>query len=80
MPQQHKELSIDDLKQEISRLKSLLSESSISGSMAGTGLMAMRIDKEDKITYINGEMAEYFSTETKSLVGQHMDILGKLPH
>ena len=45
MAQQNKELSIDDLKQEISRLKSLLSESSLSGSMAGTGMMALRVDK-----------------------------------
>ena len=71
---------VEDLNKEISRLKSLLSQSSMSGSMAGAGFMALRIDEEHAISYANAEFAEYFSTDRKSIIGESFDLLERLPH
>jgi serine/threonine protein kinase/class 3 adenylate cyclase/formylglycine-generating enzyme required for sulfatase activity len=79
MPSPEPQASVDDLQKEVSRLKALLSESSLSGSMAGAGFMALRVDGRDEITYANTEFAAYFSTKRESMEGEPIQILEKFP-
>ena len=71
---------VEKLQKEISRLKSLLSTSSVSNSIAGAGFFALRIGKDAKISYINTEFAKYFGLSSSALVGQTVEVLSKLPH
>ena len=71
---------VDQLQREISRLKSLLSSSSVSNSIAGAGFLALRVEKDSKISYVNSEFSKYFAISTSALVGQSMEVLSKLPH